>query len=174
LWHAEAACVDRSHRLLVADANNHRICVFHTNGTFIKSFGSIGFGNGEFNCPQSVKCDSQGQFWVVDMYNHRLQVFDREGVFLRTVGSRGSGPGELEMPCGLFIDSRDRVFITDIGNARIQVLDASGSFLFEIRKELLGLSKFGILLDVALDEAHGILYTTDAGDNVVHKLALKE
>ena len=47
--------IDTLHNIIyVADKNNHRIDVFDTNGKYIKSWGSLGSGKGQFNNPADL------------------------------------------------------------------------------------------------------------------------
>ena len=48
-----------------------------------------GAGDGQFNSPQAVTCNSKGEIIVADCENHRFQVFDRNGKFLFKFGSEG-------------------------------------------------------------------------------------
>jgi tripartite motif-containing protein 71 len=48
---------------------------FHSNGNFITKWGSEGSGNGEFDYPQDIVVDSQGNVYVADEDNQRIQVF---------------------------------------------------------------------------------------------------
>jgi len=43
-----------------------KIEVFDPRGTFVKSFGARGTGNGEFNTPRSVALSEEGSLYVVD------------------------------------------------------------------------------------------------------------
>ena len=44
------------------------------DGTFERSFGTRGSGNGEFNQPWGMAV-SGGRLFVADHWNHRVQVF---------------------------------------------------------------------------------------------------
>ena len=56
-----------------------RISIFSSDGTFIKSFGEWGFGDGQFRSPHSLAMDSQGRLFVADRGNNRIQIFDQDG-----------------------------------------------------------------------------------------------
>ncbi|MDA9901642.1 MAG: peptidyl-alpha-hydroxyglycine alpha-amidating lyase family protein [Gammaproteobacteria bacterium] len=56
-----------------------RISIFSADGTFIKSFGEWGFGDGQFRSPHSLAMDSQGRLFVADRGNNRIQIFDQDG-----------------------------------------------------------------------------------------------
>jgi sugar lactone lactonase YvrE len=61
-----------------------RISKFSPDGKFIKSFGSFGFGNGQFRGPHALAFDSKGRLFVADRGNRRLQIFDQDGKHLDT------------------------------------------------------------------------------------------
>ncbi|XP_022809254.1 tripartite motif-containing protein 2-like [Stylophora pistillata] len=65
----------------------------------IKSCGSPGNGEGEFNGPRSIVQNKfSGDIAVVDTLNNRLQVFDENLKYLRTIGGEvGSPTGEAVM-----------------------------------------------------------------------------
>jgi hypothetical protein len=84
-----------------------RISVFDKNGKFIKSFGKLGSGPGEFRTPHGMVFDSKGRLIVADRGNHRLQILDRnDGTFV----------GELRnfsRTSGLVIDKDDTLYTID-------------------------------------------------------------
>ena len=61
-----------------------RISKFSPDGKFLKSFGSFGFGNGQFRGPHALAFDSKGRLFVADRGNRRLQIFDQDGKHLDT------------------------------------------------------------------------------------------
>ena len=50
--------------------------------SYVKSFGSYGNGNGQFNNPWGIATDSSGDVYVADWLNARVQVFDSVGTFI--------------------------------------------------------------------------------------------
>lgn len=83
-----------------------RISKFSPDGTFIKSWGSWGFGTGEFRAPHSLSMDSQGRLFVADRGNRRIQIFDQEGAHLDTWY-------QFSRISGLFIDDNDMLYAID-------------------------------------------------------------
>ena len=83
-----------------------RVSKFAADGTFIKSWGSWGYGDGEFRGPHSFAMDSQGRLFVADRGNRRIQIFDQDGAHLDTwyQFSRNSG---------IFIDANDVLYAVD-------------------------------------------------------------
>ena len=59
-----------------------RISKFSPDGTFIKSFGTYGYGPSQFRGPHSLAFDSKGRLFVADRGNRRIQIFDQEGKHL--------------------------------------------------------------------------------------------
>lgn len=59
-----------------------RIAKFTRDGKFIKSWGRIGTGPGEFRTPHALAFDSQGRLFVADRGNDRIQIFDQDGTLL--------------------------------------------------------------------------------------------
>jgi tripartite motif-containing protein 71 len=148
----------------VSDFSNHRVQLLNPDGTYIRSFGSKGNGDGQFNYPLSIAFTrfednqdkysdyfSNGQLAVADYGNNRIQFFTIEGQFVRKFGTPGSvsfsslrkiieetklgnGDGQLKTPIGLTINNQGHLIITDSDNHRVQIFDSDGTFL----------SKFGI------------------------------
>ena len=59
-----------------------RISKFDRNGRFIKSFGRLGSGPGEFRLPHDLVFAPDGRLVVADRGNMRLQFLDQDGNFL--------------------------------------------------------------------------------------------
>jgi streptogramin lyase len=69
--------------VFVADGyGNHRVVHFDPQGRFVKQWGKLGTGPGEFSLPHAIALDSKGNVYVADRNNARVQVFDQEGKFL--------------------------------------------------------------------------------------------
>ena len=83
-----------------------RIVKFDSDGNFIKAWGRLGSGPGEFRTPHGLALDSQGRLFVADRGNNRIQIFDQDGNFLEewTQFSRLSG---------IYIDADDMLYGAD-------------------------------------------------------------
>ena len=79
---------------------------FSKDGKFIKRWGKLGTGPGEFNVPHSLAMDSQGRLFVADRGNNRIQIFDQDGKLLDQWKQFGK-------PCSIFIDKNDVLYVTD-------------------------------------------------------------
>jgi DNA-binding beta-propeller fold protein YncE len=74
--------VDGSGNVFVADTsppasetNNSRIQEFTNTGTFVRTWGCPGTGDGQFNEPSGVAVDASGNVFVTDHNNSRSQKF---------------------------------------------------------------------------------------------------
>ena len=83
-----------------------RISKYAPDGTFIKSWGSWGYADGQFRSPHSLAMDSQGRLFVADRGNRRIQIFDQEGTHLDTWY-------QFSRISGLFIDDNDVLYAID-------------------------------------------------------------
>jgi DNA-binding beta-propeller fold protein YncE len=62
---------------------NSRVAKVDKEGNWLKSWGELGDGPGQFNTPHSIATDADGNVYVADRGNRRIQVFDGDGEFLR-------------------------------------------------------------------------------------------
>ena len=115
--------------LLLSDYGNDKIHELEANGTLIRSFGSLGSGNGQFNNPIELAIGPSNRIYVTDQDNHRIQILERNGTFVKAFGTSGTGDGQFNKPRGLAISSENEVFVSEDGNHRIQVFDVNGTFL---------------------------------------------
>ena len=83
-----------------------RISKFSKDGKFIKSWGKLGSGPGEFRTPHSLAFDSRGRLFVADRGNVRLQIFDQEGKFLEQTLA-------FSRLSGIYIDKNDVLYGAD-------------------------------------------------------------
>ena len=77
-------------------AGNNRVLKFDKNGKFIKEWGKLGTGPGEFDQPHALAFDSKGLLYVGDRNNNRVQVFDQDGKFIKEYK-------QWSRPSGIFI-----------------------------------------------------------------------
>ena len=121
--------VNDQDEIAVTECWNHRVSVFSSDGTHLRSFGGRGNNNGEFWNPTGITFDSHGNIVVADCYNHRVQVFDRNGNFLSKFGGQGSRDNQLSYPQGLSINGDGDIIVADEGNKLIKIFSSSGKYL---------------------------------------------
>jgi len=85
---------------------NGRIVKFTRDGKYVKAWGKLGSGPGEFRTPHALALDSRGRLFVADRGNHRIQIFDQEGKFLEEWK-------QFSRISGLFIDRNDTLYAID-------------------------------------------------------------
>lgn len=61
---------------------NNRVVQFDKDGRYVRAWGELGTGPGQFSLPHSIVVDRQGRLYVADRNNARIQVFDAQGRFL--------------------------------------------------------------------------------------------
>ncbi|HYJ22213.1 MAG TPA: NHL repeat-containing protein, partial [Solirubrobacterales bacterium] len=99
----------------------HRVAVFDQEGELLRTFGSQGSGEGQFEFPSDVEIE-HGDVWVADARNDRVQVFNEAGEYVTEFGSPGTGPGQLDSDwwLRLDVDAKGNVLLTDQANHRVQ------------------------------------------------------
>ena len=118
--------------IVVADQLNHRVQVFDSNGTFLRSFGHKGENAGEFKHPFGIVIDKDRNIFVTDSDNHRVQILSWEGRHLGSFGGKGRLDSQLLNPWGLSLDSTGNVIVADIGNKLIKIFTPDGRFVMKI------------------------------------------
>ena len=59
-----------------------RVTKFSRDGTFVKAWGRLGTGRGEFRTPHALVFDSKGRLFVADRGNDRILIYDQAGTLL--------------------------------------------------------------------------------------------
>lgn len=67
--------IDASSRLYVVDALAHTVDLYSLDGEQLVSFGTRGFGPGQFNFPNDIALGSGGRIYITDRENHQVQVW---------------------------------------------------------------------------------------------------
>ncbi len=101
--------------LYVVDSGNFRVQVFRSDGTFVRTFGTVGTRLGQFARPKEVATDPDGNVYVVDAAFGNFQIFNPEGQLLLVVGSRNEtdAMAKYKLPAGIAIDGDGRVYLAD-------------------------------------------------------------
>jgi uncharacterized protein YjdB/sugar lactone lactonase YvrE len=92
----------------------------------------IGSNASQFNLPESVAVDSNGNIFVVDAKNHRIQKFDLNRKFVLSWGGYGTNNGQFNSPSAITLDAIGHVYVADRLNNRIQKFDGFGNYLGQI------------------------------------------
>jgi len=162
----EGVTTDSTHRIIVADSDNHRVQVFDSSGNFIGKFGSFGTNNGQFNTPVGIAVDSLDRIIVSDLGNARVQIFTPTGGFLSTFGTLGSANGQFMNPTGITVDSQDRIIVADGANQRVQIFDSSGNFVTVFGSSGTGNGQFSLPFGIEVDSTDRIIVNDIVNDRI--------
>jgi len=111
-YQPNAVAIARNGDIFVAEGHSDaegtpaRVLKFDKHGTFIKSWGKLGKGQGEFIQPHALAFDSKGRLFVGDRSNNRIQIFDQDGHYI-------SEWSQFSRPSGIAIDKKDTIYVAD-------------------------------------------------------------
>lgn len=131
-------------------------------------WGSFGTGNGQFDQPEGIARDSNGNIYVVDYNNHRIQKFSSTGTYLDKWGSQGNWYGQFSFPHGIAIDNNDVVYVADSSNNRIQTFDTDGNYLSQFGEFGAGDGQMIGPISVTADD-FGNVFVADTLNNRIQK-----
>ena len=126
--------VNEEDEIAVSDTGNHKIHLFKSDGTHVKSFGGKGAQHGEFDFPSGIAYHGDNII-VAEQRNQRVQVLSRQGECLRHFGGEGSLDHQLNYPTGLSIDSDGNIIVADKLNKLIKIFSTDGQFLNKLGTE---------------------------------------
>ena len=126
--------VNEQDEIAVSDVGNHKIHLFKSDGTHIRSFGAKGAQHGQLNSPSGTVYHGDNII-VAEQVNHRVQVLSRQGEYLRHFGREGSLDHQLDSPTGLSIDSDCNIIVPDELNKLIKIFSTDGQFLNKLGTE---------------------------------------
>jgi sugar lactone lactonase YvrE len=179
--------LDAQSNIYVADKNNNRIRIIRT-GNLVGDFagnGIAGNKNGladsaEFNNPQGVLVDAQGNVYVSDTYNYSIRKIS-SGQVSTFAGNGQSGfmdatgtNAQFVYPQGMALDQQGNIYVAD--NTRIRMITPSGVVSTLAGTGVSGyndgsglVAQFNGASAVATD-AGGNVYVADFGNNRVRKI----
>jgi DNA-binding beta-propeller fold protein YncE len=95
----------------VSDADNHRVQVFTPDGAFVRSFGSLGTGPGQFTIPFDLMVDADGNVIVLDDGAERITKLAPDGTPIWIADQR-SDPRLAGHPHSPAFDGAGRLVVT--------------------------------------------------------------
>ena len=130
----------------------------------VRSFGSRGRAQGQFNFPRNIAVSAKtGNIAVVDVFNKRVQLFSSDGNYLREYGKKGLDPKKLNDPKSVAFNRSGEVTICDSGG--IFCFTESGQFIKNISNKDLIKPAF---ITIACDDR---MLVCDHGDDKVKVLS---
>jgi tripartite motif-containing protein 71 len=105
----------------VSDYNNHRVQVFDENGTFLRTFGTYGGGDGQINYSNGVGVGPDDKVYVSSKHSNKIQVFSKDGNFSRSIATNGY-PFQIDF-------HENQLVVSMADHHRIEVFDLNGTSL---------------------------------------------
>ena len=127
--------VNEQDELAVSDIGNHKIHLFKSDGTHIKSFGGKGAQHGGFDWPCGIVFHGANIVVAEQSKNSRIQELSTDGEYLRHFGGLGSLDHQLDYPTGLSIDSDGNIIVADKDNKLIKIFSTDGQFVHKLGTE---------------------------------------
>jgi uncharacterized protein (TIGR03663 family) len=161
----------------VADTLNHRIVQYTAAGKLVRTWGTVGAGQGQFSSnasPEGLSFGPDGLLYVADTWNQRIQVFKPDGSFVRSwgTGSIGAANGQFYGPRSVAVSRSGTVYVADTGNKRIQAFSPKGKFLFTFGAAGSGNGQFNEPSAVAVSKT-GEVYVADFWNQRVQVFSAK-
>ena len=161
--------IDRNGNLWVVGEN--KLEVYNASGTKLKTVGSKGTGNGQFESPTGIAIGPGNTVWVTDKGNNRVEQFNEEGTWLKTVGAAGEGNGQFKEPEGIAFGPDGALWVSDSGNNRVQEFNDEGVYIGRFGSKGEGNGQFKAPAGIAVG-AEGMIWVVDSGNNRVQGFRL--
>ncbi|MEW8345846.1 MAG: hypothetical protein AB2728_17420 [Candidatus Thiodiazotropha sp.] len=145
------------------NSERHRVAVYDTRTrTHLRTLGSRGTADGEFNLPRDVAIGQDDHLYVTDGGNFRVQVLEQQGSPIRTWGSAGRHLGQFTRPKGIASDSDGNIYVVDAAFGNFQIFTPEGELLLYLgqRSETAGPAKYMLPAGIDVDE-DGRVYVVD-------------
>ena len=167
---------DAQGNIFVADGQgNARVAKFDKDGVFVKSFGSKGNGDGQFDVVRSIAITADGDVYVADGgNNHRIQVFDNNGTYKRQFPAVGN-PQAICLTTGanpvLYVSNTNPPNNIDTAG-EIYKMDLNGKLLGKFGRAGKMLKEFGTTNAIDCRNPNQ-LYVGEIGNLRVQKITLR-
>lgn len=167
---------DAQGNIFVADGQgNARVAKFDKDGVFVKSWGSKGNGDGQFDVVRSIAVTADGDVYVADGgNNHRIQVFDNNGTFKRQFQAVGN-PQAICLTTGanpiLYVSNTNPPNNIDTAG-EIYKMDLNGKLLGKFGRAGKMLKEFGTTNAIDCRNPNQ-LYVGEIGNLRVQKITLR-
>ena len=165
--------INQRGEVVVTEGSGHCVSVFSPNGEKLRSFGTWGSSQGQFEYPNGVAVDGEGNILVADSNNHRIQKFTAEGQFLSAVGTYGSGPLQFRYPIDIAFNTRNnKVYVAGNSNHHVQDMNSDLTFSISFGKEGSGKGQFSYPHGIACDST-GKVYVADTENHRIQVFTAK-
>jgi hypothetical protein len=114
--------------IYIGDTAEAQVDIFSKELKYLKSFGSLGSGEGQFQQITSITIDHKEQIYVLDGYLATVQVFKKDGTFIRKWGEKGHLPNQLMTPIDLCFLESGEILLADYTQG-LKVFSEEGEFI---------------------------------------------
>ena len=145
------------------DTQEHHLYMFDAiTGELLKTIGTRGKEEGEFNLPLQAATAPDGTVYVVDGGNFRVQAFNPDGTFKLAFGAIGRRSGQFSRPKGIGVGPDGNVYVMDSSFGNFQIFDPEGRLLLFIgQHSFKGMpANYVLPAGITVDE-DGRVYTVD-------------
>ncbi|MEO8131040.1 MAG: hypothetical protein ABI822_28335, partial [Bryobacteraceae bacterium] len=194
----EGIAIDGRGNIYVADANDHRIRKFSSDGIMrtVAGTGVAGFSGddgpataAQLSSPYGLCLDRQGNLYVADLANARIRRISADGTITTVAGGGSIPPGgdgdggpalnaKLLAPRNVTADAQGNLYISDFTAQRVLKVDGTGTLTTVAGNGSEGYSGDGASslrasisypAGIALDRL-GVLYIADSGNKKVRRV----
>ena len=121
----------------------------------------------EFQVPNGIAVNKQGDIAVVDYHGNCVFVFNKEGNCLKQIGKEGTDPGQFKNPNGVSFLNNNEILIADQSNNRIQHINIqTGSVVKTFGKKGEGKGHFKNPLRICFDDTERIVVSEFSNNRV--------
>jgi sugar lactone lactonase YvrE len=113
----------QEHHLYIYDAHS---------GELLKTVGTRGKQDGEFNLALQVSTAPDGTVYVTDSGNFRVQAFNPDGSFKMTFGTVGRKVGNFARPKGIANDPEGNIYVVDSAFGNFQIFNDKAQLLMYV------------------------------------------
>lgn len=142
-------------------SEQHNIVVIDSKtGDLLKTIGTRGKGELEFNLPKDIALGKNGQLYVVDSGNFRVQVIDPDTeTLVLEFGQVGRSLGSFSRPKGIATDAQGNIYVSDAAFGNFQIFNSEGKLLMFIGKrgDKLEPATYMLNSDIDVDEDGRVL-----------------
>lgn len=155
---------DPQGNMYVSDGyGNSRLVKISKEGVWLKTVGTYGNGQDQFNTPHGIAVDPDGNVYVADRGNLRIQVYDYDLNYKKTITGVG-------MPWSVQVTPK--YLYSGDGTGKIYRLDHEGKLLGWAQTGL-GYGQTGCIIHELYAESDDVLYRGSCSEWNVEKITIK-